>query len=407
MRRSATPIFVFAAFLFASEALFVGDDVKATFELLNKSTSCPNVIKHKIVGKIDDQKFYVFHKNIVHDSVQCSGDNFMAIIQLNSGVKLASASDSFQVASVARQSVENDRLFTLLSEQAAPFLYGLETTKRTCGASVLPKNSDCFFIQPVTKLDVNGVSLMPGNQYMILQELNANAPCVYISRAYKKRNVPKESKKKSTPVATVVIETSTPEPDDALIVLPEGAQVPEKRSCFPSDSTVVLYDGRSLPISELRLGDRVHVGGNVYSEVFMFTHSDRNVVTRFMRITTTSGASITLTPGHYLYVNGRSMSARNVRIGDKLELGNSKTSAVTSVDVVVKQGVYNPHTILGNIVVDGILASTYTSAVQPCAAHSLLSPFRALFRSLGLSTTLLDAVWNALPNFAPLASAVL
>lgn len=42
-------------------------------------------------------------------------------------------------------------------------------------------------------------------------------------------------------------------------------------------------------------------------------------------------------------------------------------------------GLYNPQTLDGRIVVNGIIASTYTTAVIPEAAHALLTPLRCLF----------------------------
>ena len=45
---------------------------------------------------------------------------------------------------------------------------------------------------------------------------------------------------------------------------------------------------------------------------------------------------------------------------------------------------YNPHTLNGDIVVNGIKTSTYTAAVEPSLAHSLLWPVRMLY-SMGVN----------------------
>ena len=51
---------------------------------------------------------------------------------------------------------------------------------------------------------------------------------------------------------------------------------------------------------------------------------------------------------------------------------------VTSITSVWANGLYNPHTMNGDIVVDGILTSTYTSAINPTLAHAALWPVRML-----------------------------
>ena len=42
-------------------------------------------------------------------------------------------------------------------------------------------------------------------------------------------------------------------------------------------------------------------------------------------------------------------------------------------------GLYNPHTMDGDIVVDGTVTSTYTAAVAPSLAHAVLWPVRMLY----------------------------
>ncbi len=53
-----------------------------------------------------------------------------------------------------------------------------------------------------------------------------------------------------------------------------------------------------------------------------------------------------------------------------------------AVDTVWERGLYNPQTAAGDIVVDGFVASTYTTFASPRAAHALLAPLR-LAASLG------------------------
>jgi Hint module len=144
-------------------------------------------------------------------------------------------------------------------------------------------------------------------------------------------------------------------------------------------------------MDELRVGQRVRVAKDTFSDVFLFTHKLDRAAATFVSILTASGHSLSLTPGHYIYVNGATpLPAALVQVGDELTLASGVLSAVVFVSEVVHAGIYNPQTLHGDIVVDGIVASTYTTAVSPVLGHASLSPLRALYSALGLTTSLLN-----------------
>jgi hypothetical protein len=151
-----------------------------------------------------------------------------------------------------------------------------------------------------------------------------------------------------------------------------------------------LEGGATARMDTLKVGDRVHVGGGVFSDVFMFTHKVAGHAGPFVEIRTASGAVLRATSGHFIYVNGRLSSAGAVAIGDAVELGRGGPDRVTSVSVVSSAGLYNPQTVHGDVVVDGVRASTYTTAVAPGLAHACLAPLRAAYGMLGWSTGALD-----------------
>lgn len=134
----------------------------------------------------------------------------------------------------------------------------------------------------------------------------------------------------------------------------------------------------------------------------MFTHKLQDAVNEFITIAVSSGQSLSLTKGHYMYINGRLAPAKSLRKGDIVELGNGRHATVDSVSSLTKAGLYNPQTVHGDIVVNGIRASTYTTTVEPLTAHSLLTPLRALYKRLGVTTSLFntgaDAIAKRLPN---------
>jgi hypothetical protein len=135
-------------------------------------------------------------------------------------------------------------------------------------------------------------------------------------------------------------------------------------------------------MENLSVGDNVLVKSGSYSEIFMFSHRLAATNSDFVKITTVSGHSLMLTPNHYLYVNSKLAVASVVKVGDSLTLGDGSSALVTKVAHEWAAGLYNPHTMDGDIVVDGILTSTYTSDIAPSLAHAALWPVRML-HSLG------------------------
>jgi len=131
-------------------------------------------------------------------------------------------------------------------------------------------------------------------------------------------------------------------------------------------------------MAQLQTGDHVLVANGHYSEVFMFSHRLEDAEATFLQLTTQQG-KVVLTPDHYLYVNGRLATAVTVKIGDTLISGDGRNVAVEAVNTTRALGLYNPHTMHGDIVVNGIKTSTYTKAVAPTLAHAALWPVRLAY----------------------------
>ena len=181
--------------------------------------------------------------------------------------------------------------------------------------------------------------------------------------------------------------------------------ITRKAVCFPSDATVLLENGVTKRMDELSVGDRVAVGAGLYSEVFMFTHKTPAVQHKFVSITTESKATIRLTDGHYLPLNGGVYTPAGLaKVGDTVLLGDGTISTITALKVVFGTGLFNPQTLHGDIIVDGIVASTYTTAVQRSMAHAMLAPLRMLCTKLGFSSSVLangaDSVASVTSLFA-------
>lgn len=150
--------------------------------------------------------------------------------------------------------------------------------------------------------------------------------------------------------------------------------------CFPATATVTLADNSAKQMGTLTTGDKVHVGNGQYDDVYFFSTQLESTMSKFVVLSTSATETpLKLTSGHYLYVNGKLATAGSVKKGDMLTLANGNKAAVSEVSSEWAPGLFNPHTLSGDIVVDGVLTSTYTNAVDPTLAHALLLPLRQMY----------------------------
>lgn len=170
-------------------------------------------------------------------------------------------------------------------------------------------------------------------------------------------------------------------PEPEVYTYPEATPIPDDAVCFPADATVEVEGGSVKRMDALTIGDRVRVGSGptAFSDVFMFTHKMADSVNIFVQLKLASGDVLRLTPSHYMYVNRVMTAAKNVAVGDEIELGTGARTTVASISSVSDVGLFNPQTLHGDIVVNNVRASTYTTAVEPTLAHKLLAPLRLLF----------------------------
>eukprot|EP00177_Eucheuma_denticulatum_P008134 GFKZ01014816.1.p1 GENE.GFKZ01014816.1~~GFKZ01014816.1.p1 ORF type:complete len:1116 (+),score=156.73 GFKZ01014816.1:281-3628(+) len=185
------------------------------------------------------------------------------------------------------------------------------------------------------------------------------------------------------------------------VVDPEAGTTDEDDEpvCFPSMARLQLASGTLVEIRDVEAGQDVHVGGGTVSPIFLFTHKQADVVRPFVRITTQTDHQVTLSGGHYIYANGRITVAKAVRVGDILETTDGK-SVVVRTEMVRLPGLYAPHTIHGDLMVDGVRVSGYSKALHPRLAHALLAPIRLLVSFTHLKEPLGGLFYNGAENIA-------
>ena len=143
--------------------------------------------------------------------------------------------------------------------------------------------------------------------------------------------------------------------------------------CFSRDDNIHTTKGL-VPMKDLKVGDMVltNARGDVYEPVYAFGHIvESGIVADFVKIEyestdslgTKQGQSIELTGEHMIYLQGESnpVRASAVKIGQLLVGLGDGLSKVTEISVTQKEGIYAPLTASGNIVVNGLVASTYIS----------------------------------------------
>lgn len=162
-------------------------------------------------------------------------------------------------------------------------------------------------------------------------------------------------------------EESSPEPSE------------DDNVCFPGSALVELKDGSSREMRDLQIGDLVLVAEGLYSPVVLFTHADHEIQYQFLQVETEHNMVITLTDGHYIYSNKQLVEARKLKVGDKLKVIGMEDERVANIKIVNDVGLFAPQTAHGDIVVNGIIASTYTKSVPFSIAHGLLAPVRWIY----------------------------
>lgn len=164
-------------------------------------------------------------------------------------------------------------------------------------------------------------------------------------------------------------------------------------------------------MKDLRIGDRVLAsrpdGSLFYDEIYMFGHKERSQRATFVRLETDSGHILTLTPDHHVFVvrnnshmeipAGKAVVTDQVRVvpqSGALQHKHMSLQSIVSISLSEEKGLYNPYTLSGTIVVNGILASVHSSSAfdqlfnalgitLPFGYQTLFTPVRLLYTSLG------------------------
>lgn len=151
--------------------------------------------------------------------------------------------------------------------------------------------------------------------------------------------------------------------------------------CFPADAVVYRPDGSAQNMSDLKLNDFVmtvdSAGKVAPAQVYLFGHKDPLATIMHVTILTETGDSLSLSSGHFMPISTAEsiddadwqqqtiVRARDVDKGMVVwvlsEDGESlKPARVQTVYRKYKQGLFNPFTRNGFVLVNGVAASEYS-----------------------------------------------
>jgi hypothetical protein len=104
-------------------------------------------------------------------------------------------------------------------------------------------------------------------------------------------------------------------------------------------------------------------GRKIFSEVFMWLIRRIGTKGEYIKLTTENGEILELSSQHYVHVNDTLLSAQEVKLGDVLYVyeNNFKPTTVVGIERVIQEDAISPVTVVGNIVVNGVLASCVTT----------------------------------------------
>lgn len=361
-------------------ASFVGDD-------------CPSTVQVSGTDGADKAVGLTPVVNIDQDGKPCSGGTMYTVSETvaRSPETLRSAGLDFAVDSLRNNPSASAVIQQPLNTEV---LVGFDNKPRTCGGQTWGTDTVYIFVKEgagdqLIRIDtpsgVESATIKAGEKGMFIISPK-NRLCLMTAPATVVGDVPttgQDEEDRLAASAEALADTSpdpTDEPTSRADASPSPSEEDDGSVCFPSTATVSTPSGPKL-MRHVSIGDNLHVGNGVFSPVFAFTHRDALPAHTYTRLSTASGAALTLTSSHYLYANLALVPASAVRPGDVLTLASGRTSPVVSVDRVSGHGLYNPQTVSGDIVVDGVVASTYTTAVEPALAHAALAPLRAMARA--------------------------
>jgi len=183
---------------------------------------------------------------------------------------------------------------------------------------------------------------------------------------------------------------------------------PPPPNCFSSTSTVIEEKEGEMKLKDLVVGQKVLTGSGNFQTVYTIDHKNPDHEAEFVQIHYQGNDSddeeynhpIEMTKSHmvFKYERKKPVTASSINVGDKLQAShNGGAVVVTKITTVKREGVWNPLTTDGTIVVDGIVSSVYSATIRNkfgrdetgishhSFMHLLMQPYRKICVGVSLS----------------------
>jgi hypothetical protein len=175
---------------------------------------------------------------------------------------------------------------------------------------------------------------------------------------------------------------------------------PPPRKCFPADASVDTPSGTTR-MSELRVGDTVRsvngAGEVFFDEVYFFGHAEASINADYVALKFTD-TSLELSNRHFLptcpehgmtcdWAQHVQAYAQDVHPGDYVWTASKNGVTLQQVQdssLISKEGLFNPYTLSGKIVVNNVVASAHSewildSLVPSVCIRHLPAVYQAMF----------------------------
>ncbi|CAF0753367.1 unnamed protein product [Adineta steineri] len=170
---------------------------------------------------------------------------------------------------------------------------------------------------------------------------------------------------------------------------PDECPLRRNPKCFSGDGHVLMGNGETKVLRDLRPGDHVLVMNSkqqiVEDEVIMMLDSQPNRPALFYSIETVTGHRLSLTGNHFIAVgnNERFLPANQIKANDIVFIhvhGQLQPVTVRNITEEYKIGYFTPMTGQGTLIVNGMAASCYSSVISHDLAQYILAPLRWWYR---------------------------
>lgn len=359
-------------FLSLSYAQVTREDISSPYKLYSSHGTGTNCVKEVDHGALFDKNGNIFVIGVKVEGLHCSSHPYIIDTELSEvsqnpvGLSLADA-------------VKNQ-----------PNVVVIDKEKRYCQGKYFPWDTVTIFLNSTEEVQLTSRVNVPPGLWAMVANPEKEGFCLYkgIPETQTTRAMV-DSTLVEVPMETpTVMETSTSEVDyetieESPVVEATPISEDEVDVCFPSNAKVRLSNGQEKIMVDLNIGDEVFVRNCQTSKVFMFTHRLTHVPYKFIRVHTDLKNPLVLTASHHIYANGIAKPARELQVGDSLNSIDHGVVYVRKIDFVIEYGLHNPQTFQGDIVVDGIVTTTFTSSMNQNIAQALLSPLRMAFLRMG------------------------